>query len=548
MKLRYKLFLSTSLIWILFLIVTAVVSKPFLPSSYILGFLIFGLIVFIVIDRIFYTLIIKRLEEVKKNIELHKSPQQQPTTTDDEISASNIQYINLNELLSQQQEHKDQTMPGVSNNVISPLAHNDGLTMLPNRLFFNEMLNKTLSNAERQGQLLAILLIDLDHFKNINDALGIETGDLVLKQIALRFADTLRNSDLIARPHGDEFIILLTDIDHPKYASTVAEKLLQTCAEAIKINGRVFYITASIGICIYPHDGKSLEDLQKNADIALNKAKRAGGGVYQYFSKEMTLEANAHIKLETALHNALTNNEFVLYYQPQFNLLAGKITGVEALIRWDNPEIGLISPSNFIAHAEENGLIFPIGEWVLQEACRANKSWQNQGYQPITIAVNISPQQFNHPNMVKMVEKALSESGLDPNYLELEITEMTVMDDIKASTQKLNQIKAMGVKICIDDFGTGYTSISYLKQFPIDILKIDQSFIKGIPKNQNDLAISSAIIALGHNLGLQVVAEGVETAEQLQFLLDNHCDLVQGYYFSRPLPEQKMILQLAQVE
>lgn len=423
------------------------------------------------------------------------------------------------------------------------LAHYDNLTALPNRVFFNEILNKALNHAKRNKKTLAVLFIDLDRFKNINDALGHPIGDLVLKEMGNRFANIIRAGDILARLGGDEFIILLNDIGNAKYAGPVAEKLLAVCSQPVKIDSHEFFITASIGICIFPNDGQSLEDLQKNADMAMYKAKRSGGGIYEYFTQEMNIAAHEHIKLEAAIRKALQNNEFVLYFQPQLSLKTGKIKCVEALIRWEHPELGMISPIKFIPLAEETGLILPIGEWTIREACRINKGWQNEGFDPISVAVNISPKQFHHQDIAEIVSSALKEAELKPQYLEVEITETAVMHDVDIAINRLTNINNMGVRISVDDFGTGYTSISYLKQFPVSVLKIDQHFIKGIPNNQNDLAITSAVIALGHNLGLEVVAEGVETAEQLQYLTEHHCDLVQGYFLSRPLPAQKIILQ-----
>lgn len=428
------------------------------------------------------------------------------------------------------------------------LAHYDNLTSLPNRVFFNEMLTKTLNQAKRHNKSFAILFIDLDRFKTINDALGHPTGDLVLKEIANRFITVLRAGDVMARLGGDEFIVLLNDINHPKFASPVAEKILNLCAQPIRIKSHEFFITTSIGICTYPNDGESLEDLLKNADMAMYKAKRSGGGIFHYYTHEMNEEAHEHIKLEASLRKALTNNEFVLYYQPKLHLSDGTITGVEALIRWDNPELGLISPIKFIPLAEETGLIMQIGEWALREACKTNKSWQDQGYRPISMAVNISPKQFRHQDIAKLVANVLADTQLDPQYLELEITETAVMDNVENTVNKLHDIQEMGVKVSIDDFGTGYTSISYLKQFPVSVIKIDQSFIKGITQSQNDCAITSAVIALAHSLDIKVVAEGVETTEQVEFLADHNCDMVQGYYLSRPLPETKMILQLTKID
>lgn len=424
------------------------------------------------------------------------------------------------------------------------LAHYDNLTSLPNRILFNETLDKALIDGKRNHKKLAILFIDLDRFKRINDALGHPIGDLVLKEIAQRFASVLREGDILARLGGDEFIILLNNVENPKAVSSIAEKLLSVCSPPVKIQAHEFVVTASIGICFFPSDGTALEELTKNADMAMYKAKRSGGGVYQYYTKEMDRIAHEHIKIEEALRKAISENEFVLSYQPKLNLADGMIVGVEALIRWESPKLGIVSPGKFIPLAEESGLIIPIGEWALREACRANKSWQNLGYKPISMAVNLSAKQFRHQNIALLVEQVLKETGLDPQYLELEITETAVMDDLESTVNRLKDIKGMGVQISIDDFGTGYTSIHYLKQFPISGLKIDQSFIKGIPDNQDDVAITSAVIALAHNLGIKVVAEGVETAEQLRYLADHNCDIVQGYFLSRPLSETNILLQL----
>ncbi len=425
------------------------------------------------------------------------------------------------------------------------LAHYDNLTTLPNRVFFNEILNKAINHAKRHNKVLAILFIDLDRFKNINDALGHSVGDLVLKELASRYNVLLRAGDILARLGGDEFILLLNDIKDPKYAGPVAEKILKACAEPIKIESHEFFLTASVGISIYPNDGQSLEDLQKNADMAMYKAKKAGGGIYQYYTHEMDAAAHEHIKLEAELRKAIQNNEFVLYFQPQLNLKTGKVNRAEALIRWEHPELGLVPPMKFIPLAEETGLIMPIGEWALHEACRLAKSWQDKGYDPVAVAVNISPKQFRHQDVAQIVADALKESKLNPKYLEVEITETAVMDNVEEAINKLTIINKMGVSISVDDFGTGYTSISYLRQFPVSVLKIDQTFIKGLPNNQNDVAITSAVIALGHNLGLEVVAEGVETAEQMQYLTEHNCDLIQGYFISRPLPESKVLHQFS---
>lgn len=524
-------------------------------------------------------LVFKRLDNINKNINesmsTHKFNNRLKESGSDELSALSKEFNKmldvvvtsdskletcLDERTKELQKHNIQLRHEIDEHKsiekeliihkehLIKLAHYDNLTALPNRVFFNEMLNKTINHASRHKKMMAVLFIDLDRFKNINDGFGHPAGDIVLKEIANRFATTLRAGDILARLGGDEFIILLNDIGHAKFASPVAEKLLQCASMPVMVNGQELALTASIGISIYPTNGTTLEELEHNADIAMYKAKRAGCGVFQYYTQEMNFEAHEHIQMEVALRKAISNNEFVLHYQPKLNLKDGSVAGVEALIRWENPELGLIIPTEFIPLAEETGLIMQIGEWALREACQTNKAWQTEGYEPICVAVNLSPKQFQHPDIAKLVETILTEVGLDAKYLELEITETAVMEDVEATVSKLNMIKKMGVEISIDDFGTGYTSISYLKKFPISVLKIDQSFIKDIPQNQNNTAITSAVIALAHTLGMKVVAEGVENAEQLQYLADNNCDCVQGYYLSRPLPEKKIVLQFSKVE
>lgn len=546
---------------------------------YLISFVVLGIIFSILMLWLLRALVIKRLERLDKDVaeisSQHNLTKRVDDSGNDELSsvASEINTMmgiiqSSHEKLEQRVEERTQELQETNVQLqqeiserksvekeliihkehLVRLAHYDSLTSLPNRVFFNEILNKALSHASRHDKMIAVLFIDLDRFKTINDALGHTTGDLVLKEIASRFSTVLRAGDVLARLGGDEFIILLNDIGHPKFASPVAEKLLQICAKPVKISNHEFFITTSIGICIYPNDGTSLEDLQKNADMAMYKAKKSGGGIYHYFTQEMNLEAHEHIQMEAALRKAIKNNEFVLHYQPKYNLADGLITGVEALIRWENPQHGMIPPGKFIPLAEETGLIMQIGEWAMREACRANKSWQQSGYQPISVAVNLSPKQFRHQDIAQVVANVLTETGLDAQYLELEITETAVMDSVELAITRLNAIKKMGVHISVDDFGTGYTSISYLKQYPVSVLKIDQNFIKGIPQDPNDLAITAAVIALGHSLGMKVVAEGVETAEQLQYLADHDCDIVQGYYLSRPLPEAKLLTQLNKLE
>jgi diguanylate cyclase (GGDEF)-like protein len=426
---------------------------------------------------------------------------------------------------------------------IAQLQQNDTLTSLPNAMFFNEILNKAITYSKRRKKNLAVLLIDLDLFKLVNNTFGKENSDLVLKEISKRFNTILRKEDILAKLEGDEFIILLNDINKPKFASAVAEKLLTACSQLLKVDSHEFTVTASIGISVYPNDGESLQDLIENADRALFKAKQAGGNTYQFHTEEIQLQALEYTQLESALRAAINNNQLSLHYQPKFRVKTGNITGVEALMRWEHPSLGVISPRKFIQLAEDAGLIMQIGEWALREACQRIIYWQNEGYEHLSIALKLSPKQYNHPELIPMLTKVFSSIDINPKYIEFEITEQTIMENIDLANAILEKIKATGVQLSIDHFGIGYTSISYLKQFPITSIKIDQSFIKGIPNKPNDVAITTALIALAHSLGLEVVAEGVETAEQVQFLSAQNCDVMQGYFLSHPVSAQKIIQQ-----
>jgi diguanylate cyclase (GGDEF)-like protein len=423
------------------------------------------------------------------------------------------------------------------------LSHPAPLSSLPNSLFFNETLNKAINYAQRRNTLLAVLLVDISPVKLMTSPAGNSIAAPVIKEINDRLVNILRAEDILAKWESNEFIILLNDIGKAKFASSVANKILQACIQPLKTEIDELTLTANIGICIYPTEGNSLEDLLKNADIALSKAKNAGSGVYRFYSQTMDAEAAEYIHLEKSLRKAITNNEFTLYYQPKIHLKTGNINRLEALIRWVQPEIGIISPEKFLPVAEETGLINPLGEWALREACKMNKQWQNAGYEHMPIAVNLSPKQFYHPDIAQVIAAVLKNTELNPNYLELEITETAIMDNPTKAIDILADIKATGVQISIDHFGAGHFSISQLKQFPLTLLKIDQSFIKGVPNNPNDSAIITAIIALAHNLGLEVVAEGVETAEQVQYLSLQNCDMVQGYFLSQPLPAEQIALQ-----
>ena len=414
------------------------------------------------------------------------------------------------------------------------LAHYDELTGLPNRTMFNERLSHALAHARRTETSLAILFIDLDRFKNINDTLGHESGDRVLKEVAQRLRDCLRESDTVGRLGGDEFVVLIEEPPRPVNAGVVAQKILAAMGTPFLVQAQEFHITASIGISSYPGDGADMLTLMKNADIAMYRAKEQGKNNAQFYSAQINDHSIERLTLESSLRRALERNEFLLHYQPKLDIGSGRITGVEALLRWQQPAQGLIPPAQFIRLAEETGLIVPIGEWVLRTACAQNKAWQQQGLAPVRVAVNLSPRQFAQANLLEAVARVLKQTGLDPAFLELEITESVVMSNPEQAVILLRRLKAFGIHLAIDDFGTGYSSLNYLKRFPLDTLKIDRTFIRDLPGDSDDAAITQAILAMAHSLRLNVVAEGVETAEQMRFLRDSHCDEIQGYYFSRP--------------
>lgn len=427
-----------------------------------------------------------------------------------------------------------------SESKLAHLAHHDPLTGLPNRLMLNARLEHSLTRAHRNNHLLAVLFLDLDHFKNVNDTLGHPVGDLLLQEVAHRLTSCVREEDTVSRLGGDEFTVLLEGLHEACYASDVAQKIISSLACPFILQGHEVFITCSVGISIFPNDGNDVTTLLKNADSALYRAKEQGRDNYQYYTEELTTLAMERLSMESDLRHALERNELVVHYQPQVDLYSGNIIGMEALLRWQHPVIGLIPPSNFIPLAEETGLIIPIGEWVLRTACFRLQTWIDEGMPKVRMAVNLSSRQFNQKNLAEVVASALRDSGLDPDCLELELTESLIMKDAEAAIVVLNKIKALGVQFSIDDFGTGYSSLSYLKRFPIDRIKIDQSFVRNITTDPRDAAVSQAIISLSHSLNLKTVAEGVETLEQQEFLRSRQCDEIQGFYFSRPVPEQKM--------
>jgi diguanylate cyclase (GGDEF)-like protein/PAS domain S-box-containing protein len=431
---------------------------------------------------------------------------------------------------------------------IAFMAYHDSLTDLPNRHLLKDRLQQTLASAKQYNRIVAILFLDLDNFKRINDTLGHDQGDKLLLNVAERLQGYIRNSDSItrleveqgdttvARLGGDEFTILLTEIKHIKDAAKVAQRILDLFNEPFAIESQEVFITTSIGISVYPDDGDTVDALLKHADTAMYHAKDQGRNNYQFYRESMNITTIERLDLENKLRRAMDKKEFVLHYQPQLDTKTKRITAVEALIRWMHPDKGMLLPMTFIPVAEETGLIIPIGEWILHTACTQNKAWQQAGLPPIRVTVNISSVQFSQKNFVKMVGKVLKESGLDPQYLELELTETILMQTTDTAVTTLKELKSLGIRLSIDDFGTGYCSLNYLKRFPIDTLKIDQSFVRDLSINQEDKAIIHAIIALGHSLNLHVIAEGVETVQQLEYLSEKESDAVQGFLFSKPLP------------
>jgi diguanylate cyclase (GGDEF)-like protein/PAS domain S-box-containing protein len=418
---------------------------------------------------------------------------------------------------------------------ISHLAQHDFLTDLPNRMLLNDRLTQAIELGRRHGKQLAVLFLDLDRFKHVNDSLGHEIGDKLLQSMAGRLVSCVRSSDTVSRQGGDEFVILFSEIEHADDAAASAQKILTALRAPHDVAHHDLHVTASIGVSIYPDDGRDAETLIKCADTAMYHAKESGRNNYQFFTPDMNARAVERQWIETGLRRALARHEFVLHYQPKINLETGVMTGAEALIRWMHPDRGLIYPTQFVPIAEDSGLIVPIGQWVLREACAQARAWIDAGRPPTPMAVNISAVEFRDPNFFENVCAALKDSRLEPRYLELELTESSLMQHAESTTYVLQALKGMGVQIAIDDFGTGYSSLSYLRQFPIDVLKVDQSFVHEISADPVGTSIVCAVISMGKSLGHRVIAEGVETPEQLAFLQAQRCGEGQGYYFSRPV-------------
>ncbi|BDV43694.1 bifunctional diguanylate cyclase/phosphodiesterase [Geotalea uraniireducens] len=437
---------------------------------------------------------------------------------------------------------RDITARKEAEKTIRQMAYYDALTGLPNRRLFNDRLRQSLALARRHKRLLAVMFLDLDRFKLINDTLGHALGDQLLMAVTKRLKECCRrDGDTVARQGGDEFIINLSAVTDVKDAVKVAQKIIESFKKSFQISGHELFITTSIGISIFPYDGRNAEELIKNADFAMYRAKEHGRNNYQLYTPEMNTKAVERLSLENSLRKAIEREEFVLHYQPKVNVEHGQISCMEALVRWQHPTLGVVPPARFIPLAEETGLIVPLGEWVLRTACRQNKEWQDIGYPPMQIAVNLSPRQLQPGKTVAMVEAALRDSRLDPHWLVLEITESVLMAGDEATVEIFRYLERLGVQIAIDDFGIGYSSLYYLKKFPVHTLKIDRSFIRDIASNPDDEAITSAVISMAHGLNLKVVAEGVETVDQLEVLRSLKCRYMQGYLFSRPMPADQVV-------
>jgi diguanylate cyclase (GGDEF)-like protein len=431
-------------------------------------------------------------------------------------------------------------------------AYHDVLTQLPNRKLFTDRLTHSITRARRSGRALAVMFVDLDHFKAINDLHGHEAGDELLLTMAGRLRDNVRDDDTVARLGGDEFTILLSELRQPEDAANVAEKVIKALSEPLSLGGAKVEVSASIGISLFPGDGPDAETLLRNADSAMYRAKESGRNNYQLCTDDLKRRATERLSLEQRLRRAIEQEELVLHYQPQVSLTKGNVIGVEALVRWNDPERGLVHPASFIPLAEESRLILPLGDWVLRAACTQMRAWRDAGLELPAVAVNLSLRQFQQYDIVGSVRTALAETGLPANALELEITESTAMQNSDATIDVLRALRNLGVSIAIDDFGTGYSSLSYLKRFPITAVKIDRSFVRDVATSEGDAAIVAAVVGIARSLKIRVIAEGVETEEQLTFLRRRKCDAAQGYLFSRPvaaasLPD-KLVTRLAAAE
>ena len=493
---------------------------------------------------------VEEREELRQYLEIlvREQPPPTPYTTQDRTKDGRVIDVQIDwdykhdkdgkvsgfiSVISDFTEHKK------AEETISKMAYFDQLTGLPNRVLLSDRLNHMLAQGQRYKELAAILFLDIDNFKHINDTVGHDEGDNMLKDVSKRLNKHVRACDTLARHGGDEFIILIQDLKKAENVINIVERIFSEFNEPFILNGQEFFITTSIGISIYPDDGEDKDTLLKNADIAMYRAKEDGKNTYQLFTPAMNERTIDIIKVKGMLHKAIKNEEFLLHYQPQVNIITGDITGIEALVRWQNPERGLVYPDAFISLAEETGHIVSLGEWVLYTACAQNRVWQDKCLRPIKMAVNVSIRQFKKNDFVSTVKRILKYTGLAPEFLEFEVTESIVMEDIESNMEILHELKSIGIKLTIDDFGTGYSSFEYLKQIPIDMLKIGMPVVQDITVNPADAAIAKAIIEVAHIMNLEVIAEGVETIEQLKLLSTLHCDKIQGFLVTKPLPSSE---------
>jgi diguanylate cyclase (GGDEF)-like protein len=429
--------------------------------------------------------------------------------------------------------------------VVKFAATHDPLTGLPNRLLLADRVNRAVAAAKSQGRSAALLFIDLDRFKNINDALGHEAGDRLLQNVGDRLIRCVRRSDTVARQGGDEFVVLIESFQNPRELTRVAEKILAEVSGPMTVYGKEFQITASVGISTFPADGEDLRSLLKNADIAMYRAKQQGNA-YQFYAEQMSEHSVERLELETALRQALERDELRLHYQPKVEARTGRVTGIECLLRWQHPTLGLLQPDQLVPLAEETGLIVPIGKWALRSACQQARAWAEEGLPELRIAVNLSARQFMSPTLLEDVVTTIAETGINARQIELEVTESVMMREPDEAAKLLRSLKMIGVRLTIDDFGTGYSSLAYLKRLPIDCVKIDASFVRGLPVDASDVAITETVIAMSRGLGLRVVAEGVENRDQMRFLEARGCDEMQGFFFARPLTADKLAAYLRQ--
>jgi len=436
---------------------------------------------------------------------------------------------------------RDITERKIAQQELYKLAHHDMLTGLPNRVLLEDRLQQAKALAHRMNSRFAVLFLDIDRFKMINDTLGHSVGDELLRLVAVRLKKTLRETDTVARIGGDEFIILLSSVNDRNDVHSLSEKILKSLVVPFKLRDHELFISTSLGVCMYADDAHDTDDIVKKADLAMYHAKSMGRNNVQFYNNDMDQNASRRFIISNSLRRGLEKNEFRVYYQPKVDIATGRIVAMEALVRWEHPELGLLSPLEFIQLAEENGLIMQLGEWVLRESCIQNVKWQSEGILDLNIAVNLSGYQLQHTDMLATIRKVLKETGMSPDRLELEITESVIMQNADFAVSILSDLSELGIQVSIDDFGTGYSSLAHLKRFSVNTLKIDRSFVREVDLNSTDAAIATAIIAMGNSLNLNVIAEGVETQSQYDFLKFNNCDQVQGFLFCRPLPPEELI-------